>query len=143
MAAFDIDKIVLDYLLGLLNTPYSWGGSGIYYDCSGMVVETLKMRGWVSTKFDANSHSLFNMTMSGGTLKPKTHAFCFYGTKQTITHIAYCISDTHVIEAAGGGASTTSLEAALKLGAMVRVRPIYYRKDFIACHLPEKSHFSG
>lgn len=141
MAAFDIDKLVLDYLYGRLNTPYVWGAHGIYYDCSGLVVETLKMRGWVANSFDANSHTLFNLTMSGGTLKPKAHCFAFYGTKQRITHIAYCISDSHVIEAAGGGSNTTSLEMAVKDGAMVRVRPIYYRKDLIAIHLPEKGHF--
>jgi hypothetical protein len=142
MAAFDIDKIVLDFLYGRLGTPYIYGGAGPYYDCSGLVIECLKMRGWVASSFDATAHDLFNRTMSGGTLKPKAHALSFYGTEQRITHVGYCISETHMIEAGGGGASTTSLEAALKLGAMVRVRPIYYRKDFIACHLPERIHFS-
>lgn len=141
MAAFDIDKVVLDFLYGRLNTPYFWGGAGPYYDCSGLIIECLKMRGWVASSFDATAHDIFTRTLSGGTLKPKAHALSFYGTKQRIIHVGYCVSDTHMIEAGGGDSKTKTVEDAIKQAAFIRLRTIYHRKDFIGINVPDKSHF--
>jgi hypothetical protein len=111
------------------------------WDCSGLVLEILKAVGVVPSKYDATSHVLYTKTLSGGIPEPRAHALAFYGKGNIATHIAYCVSPTHMVEAGSGNVLTTNLEAAIKQNAFVRVRPIYGRKDFLACHMPDKSHF--
>lgn len=136
------DSLILEYALGFIGTPYIWGGAGpIGFDCSGLIVELLKARGWVGSKFDATAHMLFEMTHDGATLKPRTGALAFYGRGGRITHVGFCITDELMIEAGGGRSTTLTPELAEKHGAFVRIRPIYYRSDFISVHIPKKEHF--
>lgn len=133
--------LILSYAWSFLGRPYRWAGAGPNFDCSGFVIEILKAKGIVSNKFDATSQVLYNLTLEGGTINPKAHCLAFYG-KQSITHVAYCISETHVLEAGSGNSETLSDEKAQEQGAFIRLRPIHYRKDFQTIHLPDKSHFS-
>ena len=88
------------------------------------------------------AHHLYTRTLSGGVTTPKAHALAFYGKGNIATHVGYCISDTHIVEAAGGGVLTTTVEAAIKQKAYIRIRPVFYRKDFLAIHVPCETHFS-
>jgi hypothetical protein len=79
--------------------------------------------------------------MSGGVVKPEVHGLAFFGTKFRCTHVGYCINDNLMIEAGGGSAVCTTREIAAKMGAFVRIRPVFSRKDFLAVHVPDRSHF--
>ncbi len=143
MASFPGDKLTMEYALSFLGVPYLWGGAsydGI--DCSQLVIEILKQRGLVQSNFDCTAHDLFLRTHSGGILKPEAHALVFYGSKQRATHVAYCLDERTVLESAGAGSNCTTREIAAKLGAFVRMRPIFYRRDFLGFSLADKSHFS-
>lgn len=142
MASFPGDKFILEYVLGFIGTPYIFGGStpqGL--DCSGLVLEVLKARGLVANSFDCTAHDLFLRTKSGGVIKPEVHALSFYGTVQRITHVGYCVSDALMVEAGSGRSTTLTVEQSIKDNAFVRLRPIFHRKDFMAIHVPDKSHF--
>jgi len=120
-----------------------WGGATpLGWDCSGLILEVLKARGFASNSFDATAHGIFLATKSGGVLKPEVHALAFFGGKQRVTHVGYCVSPELMVEAGGGGANTTSLEMAVKQNAFVRLRPIFSRKDFIGVNVPDKTHFT-
>jgi len=112
------------------------------WDCSGLVVEVLKAIGLVSGQFDASAHTLYMMTKEGGTLRPVPHALAFYGKNNSVTHVGYCISPTHMVESGSGDSKTVNLDMAIKQQAFVRIRPIFGRKDWLACHIPNASHFS-
>jgi cell wall-associated NlpC family hydrolase len=60
----------------------------------------------------------------------------FFGETATtptgISHIAFALDGKLMLEAGGGGSTTTSLEAAIKQGAFVRIRPISRRRDLRA-----------
>lgn len=134
--------LILTYLWALVGKPYVWGGQGPDgFDCSGLVVEVLKALGHVNHRYDATSHNLYLATKKGLIRKPQSHALAFYGTKNRIVHVGYCISDTLMIEAGGGTSATIDEESASKLGAMVRVRPIFGRKDFLEVHTFDKTMF--
>jgi cell wall-associated NlpC family hydrolase len=142
MANVPNGQLILTYALGFINAPYRWGGAGPAWDCSGFVLELMKAQGMVSFNYDATADTLFKRTMSGGVPKPETHALSFYGRNGVATHVGYCISDSMIIEAAGGDSKTTSLEAAQSQGAFIRIRPVLFRKDWLGCNVPSKSHFS-
>jgi len=142
MANVPNSQLILTYALGFINAPYQWGGAGPAWDCSGFVLELMKAQGVVSNSFDASADTLFKLTMSGGIPKPEAHALAFYGKNGVATHVSYCLNDVLCIEAAGGNSKTINLEAAQSQGAFVRIRPIFYRKDWLALAIPSKSHFS-
>lgn len=134
---------VITYLMGLVGKPYIWGGTGaVGFDCSGLVVEMLKARGFVKARYDATSQTLFEKTASGGTLNATTHCLSFYGKPGRISHVGYCINSEQMVEAGGGNSRCKTPEDAEKYGAYVRLRPIHYRKDFISIHMPSKDHFT-
>lgn len=134
-------KVILDYALRFINAPYIWGGQGPGFDCSGLCLELLKACGVVSSKYDTTAQGLFNATTSGAIVKPKAHALSFYGKMGSVTHVAYCLNEFLCIEAGGAGSNCKTIEDAQKLGAFVRIRPIFGRKDYLAVHVPDRSHF--
>lgn len=136
------EDLIESYLWSMIGKPYIWGGQGpIGFDCSGLVVEMLKARGFVSARYDNTSHGLYETTKPGVVHGASCHDLAFFGRVGRITHVGYCIDSQHMIEAGGGGSKCTTPEAAAKVGAMVRLRPIYSRRDFKGIHRPRKTHF--
>lgn len=136
------DDPILRYLWSLVGKPYIWGGKGPNgFDCSGLVIEILRARGLVKSGFDTTANGLFIRTIRGGTLRGCKHALAFYGQMGNITHVGYCIDEEYMIESGAGNSSCVDEASASKLGAFVRLSPIYSRKDFKAIHIPEKKHF--
>lgn len=135
-----MDKVIYDYAMRLVGLPYRWGGDDTIdgFDCSGLVVELLQAAGKLPHGVDENAQGL-HKRFKGKSLSdlPCFGTLAFYGSSlHEITHVAFCLTDTHVLEAGGGGSSTTSKEKAASQNAFVRIRPAKYRKDFLCFIYP-------
>jgi cell wall-associated NlpC family hydrolase len=132
--------LMLAYGMQLAGTPYRWGGNTPIFglDCSGLVLELLRAVGFWGAQ-DASALALHKALRAKGcqTKRPEPGGVVFFGhTRETINHVAVCMSDALMIEAGGGGQDTTSLDAADRAGAFVRIRPISRRPDIADCLLP-------
>lgn len=137
----------LDYMIiSLLGTPYKWGGNSVIegLDCSGLVCELLKTQGLIGNKEDFSASRLFDVFKEYPTTKAKRGTLVFYGKNlASISHVAYCINPTQIIEAGGGNADTITLAQAIARQACVRIRPIKYRNDFLAMVNPMRTTQDG
>jgi cell wall-associated NlpC family hydrolase len=132
-----ISDITLSYALAFLGTPYIWGGQSQQgVDCSGFTILVLQAEGLLPNRFDANSQGLYDYFRINGAYevrRPSKGCLVFYGKdRQSISHVAVCLTGGQIIEAAGGNSTTKTPEDAAKRGAHVRIRPIDYRKDIVA-----------
>jgi len=133
--------ILQAYALSFLGVPYKWGGNNAVegVDCSGLVMELLKSSAEKLPENDMNAQGLFNHYQAGNGEwnSHKIGALVFYGESVSkITHVAMLLDQYRVIEAGGGGHLVmTEADAAAK-GAVVRIRPIGYRKDLVAIIRP-------
>lgn len=106
------------------------------YDCSGFVQELLWSVGMLDHRKDLTAQLLHD-TFKTELTTPKFGALAFYGkSKSQISHVAFALNETLMLEAGGGGSATTSLEAAAKQNAFIRMRPIKGRSDLVALKLP-------
>lgn len=135
---------LIEYAKSFLGTPYVYGGnhklSGI--DCSGLVCELLKSVGVLKNGEDLSAQMLYDRFSQDGTWnKAQRGCIAFYGESgQKVSHVGFCISPYLMIEAGGGDSSTKTIEDAKLKGALVRMRPILYRKDFLYVIKP---HYTG
>lgn len=137
----DLQSLVV-YARSFLGTHYKIGGrnrlEGI--DCSQYVIELLISRGIFPHGYDNTAQGLFThfVNQNGSRIcKPQIGALAFYGKDaDSIVHVAFCIDDQTMIEAGGGDRSTDTLEEAVDRSAMVRERPVRYRKDYYCTVLP-------
>ena len=113
----------------LLNTPYVWGGDDPLrgFDCSGLVVEILKSVGILKEHEDYTADGLYRKFKKHEVEKPHLGCLAFWGFEERKTHVAFCISDRHVITASGGGFRTQTLADAVRQNAFVKCRRIDYR----------------
>ena len=130
-----------------MHIPYLWGGSNpnTGLDCSGLVIELLQSVGTVPTMegpkpWDRTSEALFRHFKE---VVPQIDVdfgdLVFFGpTVKTISHVAFCLSNTLMLEAAGGGQANSRREIAMtpQGKARVRVRPIDNRRDLIGFKRP-------
>lgn len=116
-----------------IGVPYKWGGNNALegFDCSGFVQEGLMSIG-KDPKGDQTAYALlqglrkkYPVLIDDGEIKRSD--ILFFGSKDYITHTAVSIGEGLMIEAGGGGSKTKDFKAAMKAGAMVRIRPI--RRD--------------
>lgn len=135
-------KLLIDYAMKFVGTPYRWGGStanGI--DCSGLVQEILMTVG-IDPAGDQTAQILFNhFNQTANQDKDQTvraGSLAFYGqSREKITHVAFMIDTWRMIEAGGGGSKTLTLADAERDIAFVRVRPFFRRKDLVAMIHPK------
>jgi cell wall-associated NlpC family hydrolase len=132
-------NFTIDYAKSFLGTPYVFGGNnrltGI--DCSGFVCEVLRSAGVIGSE-DLSAQMLFDKFMETTRMQvEKAGSIAFYGKDTAhITHVAFHIDRYRVIEAGGGDSTTHSFEDARARGAMVRMRPYKYRKDYLCSLMP-------
>lgn len=109
------------------------------FDCSGFIQWVLQSVG-VDPKGDQTAQVLHDLLLQQGGIPipmATAGAIAFYGqTPKRISHVSMCLNEHQIIEAGGGGSTTTSVEAATKIGACVRVRPFTDRKDRVALVMP-------
>lgn len=92
---------------------------------------------------DQTAQGLYNHFEKNGSYNqwgPGSLAF-FGESALKVTHVAFCIDSNVCIEAGGGGSKTTSVEAAIKANAFIRMRPIKHRKDLVAVIRPFYPYF--
>jgi len=132
---YKMDRI--EYAKQFIGTPYKWGGNSPLegLDCSALICEVLRAENVIGAREDLNSQMLFDRFYMTNNLSknPSEGDLLFFGKdKDSITHVALALNDFQMIESGGGNSTTTTLEAAVKRNAMVRVRPISDRSDFVA-----------
>lgn len=122
------------YAMAFLGRPYKWGGENPItgWDCSGFVQEILASVGY-DPKGDQTAQGLYNYFSAQYHISvPRKGSLAFYGQSENeIKHIAMCVNDTQVIEAAGGNSKTKTIHDAALDNAFVRVRPLMYRSDYL------------
>lgn len=134
--------LAVEYIWKFIGTQYRWGGNTPMtgFDCEGIVSEALEAVGLVPDKADYRAQGLFDRFKNRGVSIPKKGCLVFYGKNtNTITHVSMCVDDFHVIEAAGGGSSTTNTADAVRRLAFVKIRPMARRQDIVAFIDPFKT----
>jgi cell wall-associated NlpC family hydrolase len=135
-------KLVYDYALALVGTPYRWGGSNPIsgFDCSGLVQELLASIGF-DPPGDQSAQSLYEHFIKGSrSSQIGLGALVFYGKSvEQITHVAFMLDTISAIGANGGGSKTTNNMEAERAGAFVKIRPLNYRSDLVAVIMPNYS----
>lgn len=124
----------VEYLKSFIGSRYQWTGEGPYnvgFDCSGLVLEGLRAFG-IAGSADMNSQSIHAYLMSKGHQHILNNFLAagdivFFGKDiNSITHIGVMINNWQYIEAGGGDSKTVDK-------GMVRIRPLTWRKDLVAC----------
>ena len=114
-------KIAFSYI----GTPYLW--DDLYdFDCSGFVSEILKSIGSLGRKGDWTAHQLADLWQRTRSDDPGNLVFWRNGGGRVI-HVEMCIGDGLAIGASGGGSKTTTLAAAIRQNAFIKIRPIHSR----------------
>jgi len=119
------------YLMKFVGNYYRWSGDGPLFDCSGLIVEELRMNGVIGRNEDLTADQLWKRFEKQRVAIPSEGCVVCYwrGPKNEIVgHVEYCINDKLSIGASGGGKNTKTVEDAIKHNAFIKVRP-YPRTD--------------
>lgn len=124
-----------------LGRPYLWGAEGPEaYDCSGFVQWALQPLG-LDPSGDQTAAGLYRFFGNGRSTEVTTGQsrlgdLVFFGSDESISHIALAWGEERMLEAGGGGRKTTSIAIARQQGAEVRIRPIARRADLVGILRP-------
>lgn len=117
-----------------LGAPYVWGSNGPdTFDCSGLVVYGLRKMGIIGPDEDFSARMLMQKC-NLVTADPRAGDLAFYGRNvNAVSHVAICLDGRHFYSASGGRPTTTSIDAARKAHANVKLHPrAAYRSDLLA-----------
>ena len=125
----EIDAMI-DYGMRFIGSPYSWGGNGPYFDCSGYVQECLQRIGR-DPAYDQTAQMLYDTLLRDGwKIYVDRGSILFFGSATNrITHTGIALNKNFMLECGGGDSTTDTLSDAVERGAMVRIRRI--RRDLI------------
>lgn len=130
----DLVIIAIDMAWKHYGLPYVWGGDDPIrgYDCSGFVVEILQSVGILPHGFDLTAHGLYKRFP---VCAPLPGALAIFGTSKHATHVGIVIANLGdrvlMLEAGGGGATTTDRQSAAIQNAYVKLRPVARRSDHV------------
>lgn len=130
-------ELFISYSMTFMGVPYKWGGNNRIdgYDCSGFVQECLRSIG-EDPRGDQTAQDLWDYFASihvgHYSRRPKRGDLLFFGKDlNSVGHIAIALDSKTMIECGGGNSNTKTLQQAARDNAMVRVRPIFSRSDFL------------
>lgn len=130
------------YAKNWLGSWYKWGGddpSGM--DCSGFMIEILKAVGLFPRKRDATAAGLYTMFKHHAVKHPYRGCLVFWhNSNGKIIHVEMLVNTELAIGASGGGSSTTTVEAAIKHNAFIKIRPYTSRSGVAGFVDPFKSN---
>jgi cell wall-associated NlpC family hydrolase len=134
--------LVYAYALSLWGIPYVWGGENTEkrpgLDCSGLVQLILAKAGldpWGDQTAD-RLYRWFSDPKRGTREVWGLGALAFFGIETRIHHIGWCLDKRIMINAAGGGPTVTSISAAKKVNASVKIEPIASHSHLHAIIMP-------
>ena len=130
--------VLYDYAMRLVGLPYRWGGDDTLdgFDCSGLVLELLKASGaYAAHGADTTAAGLYQLFSGLPHGEPVFGSLAFYG-RDAVSHVAFCLNESDMLEAGGGGHKTLTKDDAAKQNAYVRIRPIKSRNDLVGFRAP-------
>lgn len=119
--------LVLDTAQTFVGTFYSWGGDDPEgFDCSGLMVELLKVGGLIGRGEDYTAEGLRQKFKEYATQDPQPGSMLFWGNTSKATHVEMVIArignDIFTIGASGGHSGVITKEDAAKANAYVKIR---------------------
>lgn len=121
--------LAVKYAWGFVGLPYIWGGDDSIegFDCSGFLIEIMAGIGKLKRGRDYRARDLYYMwaiedDYHVGYRKPGVSVFFIDELGDGVArHVAFMVSEHHIIHAAGGGSGTLTIADAIKHNAYIKL----------------------